>query len=152
MIINKFYGLTNHKGKLSFFNKDTGTILNLESEINKIYKLKEDQAVIIKVSLEVEDDEEIEFSLQELRKILSPNKNKFGYVTNALNDRVRIFTTKLDGDYPIMGVGPDNHGYLWNEKGEEKEGNPDMRLRLYKYRTEDTPQEEPTQEEQKTKE
>lgn len=138
MKIEQKLALANVDGKIILVNADSGKAYNPIAELNRCFNVKPGE--LIPVIIYADDGKtELPFSIETLRPMVANPKR--GIVTTADGQKVRVFSSKLDGDYPIVGaVG--NLPYLWTVDGLEKEGREELRLVLHAPKEEEPKEEE----------
>lgn len=136
MKIEQKLALANVEGKIVFVNPATGKAFNPVTELNRCFNVKPGEFVPVLIFAD-DGKNELPFSIDTLRTfVFNPKK---GIITTAEGIRVKVFSAKLDGDYPIVGT-VENRPYLWKADGQEKEGREEFRLVLHGPKEEDAPE------------
>ena len=119
-------------GKKGFFNE------NLEpvriDDLMSRFRINNEAQVYVLLRADDGRDEIIPFDIEIAKKIFLPNSSerKTCQIITVEGLPVKIYTTKANGDWPVVGLDPDDNPSLWNEKGEHQSGKESLRLAIQK--------------------
>ncbi len=115
-------------GKKAFFNENNEQV-RIEDLMSRF---RIDDVTPVYVLLRADDGREdvIPFDIEIAKKMFLPAsaERKMYQLITMEGLPVKVYTTKAAGDYPIVGLDPDDNPSLWNEKGEHKSGKESLRL------------------------
>lgn len=114
------------KDKKFIFTTKDGETVNPATYLVKRFNLKEGDSVIVLLKAD-NGKEEQPFDIEKAKQFTS---RKLGNVQFATTDGrpVKLYTASAAGDYPVVGLDPDNMPCCWDAEGKPQNGKEELAL------------------------
>ena len=129
MIIEKKFWIVQMNGKKTIVDDATAKEADINKFILSMFSPQKGDQIPVMIIAGKDTHDRVDFDLKTAAQIFPILKLKGAYISTFDDGRVKIFTLKANGDYPVSGLDPDGYPRLWDANGNESSG--DEKLKLY---------------------